>query len=87
MEHGFLPEYRHPLFPLLHAVKGRLHNSVANPIPAFRWQGILFRINCDIRLEIRVDRPNITARDNAKRDLESLLDQRFFFFSLTREVY
>ena len=31
-----------------HAEKGRLRNSVANRVPASRWQGILFRINCEI---------------------------------------
>ena len=33
---------------LLHAEKGRLRNAVANRVPASRWQGILFRINCEI---------------------------------------
>ena len=39
---------RRLLFPLLHAEKGRLRNAVANRVPASRWQGILFRINCEI---------------------------------------
>ena len=43
-----LPACRHLLFPLLHAEKGRLRNAVANRVPASRWQGILFRINCEI---------------------------------------
>ena len=43
-----LPACRRLLFPLLHAEKGRLRNAVANRVPAFRWQGILFRINCEI---------------------------------------
>ena len=46
-EHG-LPACRRLLFPLLHAEKGRLRNAVANRVPASRWQGILFRINCEI---------------------------------------
>ena len=46
---GFvLPACRRLLFPLLHAEKGRLRNAVANRVPASRWQGILFRINCEI---------------------------------------
>ena len=28
--------------------KGSLRNAVANRVPAARWQGILFRINCEI---------------------------------------
>ena len=49
----YLPEVRLPacrrlLFPLLHAEKGRLRNAVANRVPVSRWQGILFRINCEI---------------------------------------
>ena len=43
-----LPACRRLLFPLLHAEKGRLRNAVANRVPASRWQGILFRINCEI---------------------------------------
>ena len=43
-----LPACRRLLFPLLHAGKGRLRNAVANRVPASRWQGILFRINCEI---------------------------------------
>ena len=45
---GSLPACRRLLFPLLHAEKGRLRNAVANRVPASRWQGILFRINCEI---------------------------------------
>ena len=44
----FLPACRRLLFPLLHAEKGRLRNAVVNRVPASRWQGILFRINCEI---------------------------------------
>ena len=43
-----LPACRRLLFPLLHAEKGCLRNAVANRVPASRWQGILFRINCEI---------------------------------------
>ena len=43
-----LPACRRLLLPLLHAEKGRLRNAVANRVPASRWQGILFRINCEI---------------------------------------
>ena len=43
-----LPACRRLLFLLLHAEKGRLRNAVANRVPASRWQGILFRINCEI---------------------------------------
>ena len=43
-----LPKGRRLLFPLLHAEKGRLRNAVTNRVPASRWQGILFRINCEI---------------------------------------
>ena len=43
-----LPACRRLLFPLLHAEKGRLRNAVANRVPASHWQGILFRINCEI---------------------------------------
>ena len=43
-----LPACRRLPFPLLHAEKGRLRNAVANRVPASRWQGILFRINCEI---------------------------------------
>ena len=43
-----LPACRRLLFPLLHAEKGRLRNAIANRVPASRWQGILFRINCEI---------------------------------------
>ena len=43
-----LPARRRLLFPLLHAEKGRLRNAVANRVPASRWQGILFRINCEV---------------------------------------
>ena len=42
---------RRLLFPLLHAENGRLRNAVAYRVPASRWQswqGILFRINCEI---------------------------------------
>ena len=46
--HPKLPACRRLLFPLLHAEKGRLRNAVANRVPASRWQGILFRINCEI---------------------------------------
>ena len=42
------PACRRLLFPFLHAEKGRLRNAVANRVPASRWQGILFRINCEI---------------------------------------
>ena len=42
------PACKRLLFPLLHAEKGRLRNAVANRVPASRWQGILFRINCEI---------------------------------------
>ena len=45
---SYLPACRRLLFPLLHAEKGRLRNAVANRVPASRWQGILFRINCEI---------------------------------------
>ena len=45
---NMLPAYRRLLFPLLHAEKGRLRNAVANRVPASRWQGILFCINCEI---------------------------------------
>ena len=44
----YLPAYRRLLFPLLHAEKGRLRNAVANRVAASRWQGILFRLNCEI---------------------------------------
>ena len=44
----YLPACRHLLFPLLHAEKGCLRNAIANRVPASRWQGILFRINCEI---------------------------------------
>ena len=43
-----LPACRRLLFPLLHAEKGHLRNAVANRVPASRWQGILFGINCEI---------------------------------------
>ena len=43
-----LPACRRLLLPLLHAEKERLRNAVANRVPASRWQGILFRINCEI---------------------------------------
>ena len=43
-----LPACRRLLFPWLHAEKGRLRNAVANRVPASHWQGILFRINCEI---------------------------------------
>ena len=43
-----LPACRRLLFPLLQAEKGRLRNAVANRVTASRWQGILFRINCEI---------------------------------------
>ena len=43
-----VPACRRLLYPLLHAEKGRLRNAVANRVPASRWQGILFRINCAI---------------------------------------
>ena len=43
-----LPACRRLLFPLLHAEKGRLCNAIANRVPASRWRGILFRINCEI---------------------------------------
>ena len=43
-----LPACRRLLLPLLHAEKGRLRNAVANHVPASRWQGILFCINCEI---------------------------------------
>ena len=43
-----LPAWRRLLIPLLHAEKGRLRNLVANRVPASRWQGILFLINCEI---------------------------------------
>ena len=39
---------RRLLFPFLHAEKGRLRNAVTYRVPASRWQGILFRINCEI---------------------------------------
>ena len=45
---SLLPACRRLLFTLLHAGKGRLRNAVANRVPASRWQGILFRINCEI---------------------------------------
>ena len=45
---GLLPACRRLLFPLLHAEKGRLRNAVANRVPASRWQGLLFRTNCEI---------------------------------------
>ena len=45
---SLLPACRRLLFPLLHAEKGRLRNAVADRVPASRWQGILFRINCEI---------------------------------------
>ena len=45
---AMLPACRRLLFPLLHEEKGRLRNAVANRVPASRWQGILFRINCGI---------------------------------------
>ena len=43
-----LPACKRLLFPLLHVEKGRLRNAVANRVPASSWQGILFRINCEI---------------------------------------
>ena len=43
-----LPACRRLLFPLLYAEKECLRNAVANRVPASRWQGILFRINCEI---------------------------------------
>ena len=44
----YLPACRRLLFPLLHTEKGRLRNAVANRVLAPRWQGTLFRINCEI---------------------------------------
>ena len=78
---------RRLLFPSLQAEKGRLRNTVADCVPAPRWQGILFRINH----EIRVDRPNTTHKLVIMRNvtLRVCLNRGFFFFSLelSREGY
>ena len=76
-----LPACRRLLFPLLYAEKGRLRSAVASRVPASRWQAILFRINCEI-----ISGWKSEARDNAKRDLESLLEQVFLLFSLARRL-
>ena len=47
-QHLSLPACRRLLFPLLHLEKRRLRNAIVNCVPASRWQGILFRINCEI---------------------------------------
>ena len=42
-----LPACRRLLFPLLHAEKGRLRNTVANRVPASRWVPKILRTCCD----------------------------------------